>query len=165
MITTRNLLTLLVLPAVALSLTGCGGEQLPPGMPPPVPTEIVVIQEGNPLEGAVVRLQPADNSPWTAVGRTDASGRAIVYTMDRFRGAVPGQYKVIVSKTETETLDPTLTPDELRARDTTLSSFFLVEERFMSASTTPLDIEVVRGTRTHAVDVGSAVRILIDERR
>jgi len=164
---TCHLPIFLVLTAVALPLTGCGGKQLPPGMPPPVPCEIIVIQEDKPLEGAVVRLHPVDdsNSSWTAMGRTDASGKAVIYTLDQYKGAVPGKYKVIVSKTETEDPGPPVPSAEAQGRGRPLGSFYLVEEQYGTASTTTLEIEVAKGTPTHTVDVGKAVRIRIDNRR
>jgi len=135
-------------------------------MPPPVPTEITVMQGGNPLGGAVVRLQPVDDSPWTAMGRTDASGRAIVYTMDRFRGAVPGRHKVTVSKTEMDAPPPPRPSGETEGLALpSPASFNLVDAQFMSAATTTLEIEAVRGTPTHTVDVGQAVRVRIEDRR
>ena len=167
--TTRNLLICSILAALMLPFAGCGGEPLPPGMPQPVPTEIIVMQGGNPLEDAVVRLHPIEEHSWTALGRTNASGRATIFTLDRFRGAVPGRYRVIVSKVETETL--TLTPEERMAmrqqgpRSSSLPSFNLVAEEFGNANTTPLEIEAVRGTPTHTVDVGEAVRIQINDGR
>ena len=164
MITIRNLFLILVSTAVILPLTGCG-EKFPDGMPPPVPCEIIVMQDGNPLEGAVVRLQPIGDSSWDAVGRTDASGKAVVYTMDQYKGAVAGKYKVIVSKTETEESKGVVSSEEALGRDTSLASFYLVEEQFGMASTTTLEIEAVKGTPTHTVDVGKAVRIKIDDRR
>ena len=161
---TRNLSILLVLTVMALPLAGCGGEQLPPGMPPPVPTDIIVTQEGQPLAGAVVRLVPADDdNPWDAIGRTDATGRAVVHTMDRFRGAVPGNYKVVISRTEQEQVDPAEVVGGGEGRP--LGTHNLVEERFLSAATTPLEITAVRGTPTHTVDAGAVVRIRIIEDR
>jgi len=146
------LLFLTLLTTVAL--TGCG-EKLPPGMPPLVPCEIIVMQEDKPLEGAVVRLQPTDNSSsWTAMGRTDSSGKMTVYTMDKYKGAVPGKYKVIVAKTESEA-----------AAGQPVSSFYVVDQQYGSASTTPIEIDVAKGTATHTVDVGTAVRIKAEDRR
>jgi hypothetical protein len=165
MIVPRNLLALFVLTAVVLPLSGCGGEQLPPGMPPPVPTEIIVMQGGSPLSGAVVRLHPVDGSPWTAGGRTDASGTAVVITADRFRGAVPGKYKITVSKTESPQPGAPLPSGETDGVATSPASYNLVEAQFGLVSTTTLEIEVSRGTPTHTVDVGTAVRIRIDEGR
>jgi len=162
--TIHHLSALFILTALLLPFTGCG-EQYPDGMPPPVPCEIIVLQEGSPLGGAVVRLHPMDDNTWNAVGRTDTSGKAILYTDDRFRGTVPGKYKVIVSKTETEEPGQVLSSEEAQGRDTSLASFYLVEEQYGMASTTPLEIEVVRGTPTHTVDVGEAVRVKIDDGR
>ena len=163
----RNLQIFFVLTAVLLPLTGCGGTKLPPGMPPPVPCEVVVTQEGTPLEGAVVKLQPVDNSDWVAVGRTDESGKAVVYTMDQYKGAVAGKYRVIVSKTETEEAKTVLSAAEAEAKghDTSLASFYLVDTKYGMASSTTLEIEVVKGTPSYTVDVGKAVRVKIDDRR
>jgi len=146
--TFRALPTFLVLTAMVVPLIGCG-EKLPPGMPSPVPCEITVTQEDQPLAGAVVKLQPTDNSSWTAMGRTDASGKVIIYTKDEYKGAVPGKYKVIVTKAEIGTD----------------ASFYLVDQQYGSASTTPLEIDVVKGKATYTVDVGKAVRIKVDDRR
>lgn len=161
---TRTLQTLFILTAVALTLIGCGGVKLPPGMPPPVPCEIVVTQEGQPLEGAVVRLQPVDNSDWSAVGRTDESGKLTIYTADKFKGAVPGKYKVIVSKIETEKGKGVSSADA-EGRDTSSASYHLVDGQYRSASKTPLEIEVAKGTPTHTVDVGKAVRNKVEDSR
>ena len=140
--------TFFVLTAMVLFLTGCG-EKLPSDIPALVPCEIVVIQDGKPLEGAVVRLQPTGNSEWTAMGRTDASGKMSVFTRDKYKGAVPGKYKVIVAKTVVESG----------------AGFYLVDQQFGTAASTPLEIDVAKGTPTHTVDVGEAVRIEADGRR
>ena len=172
MTTTRNLLTLFVLTALVLPLIGCGGEPLPPGMPKPVPCEVIVTQGGNPLAGALVRLLPLDGSDWFAVGMTDASGKATFFTMDRFKGAVPGKYKVIVNKTEDDPGEP-LPPEYQRGQPVPpevlrglrpAASYYLVEEQYRSETTT-LEIEVSKGTQSHTVDVGTAVRIKIEEQR
>ena len=163
MTTIRNLQILFVLIALVL-LAGCGGQKLPDGMPQPVTCEITVTQDGKPLEGAVVRLHSEENHSWTAVGRTEASGKAVIYTLDQYKGAVPGKYKVIVSKTETET-GVGVSSEEAQGRDTSLASFALVEDVYGMASTTTLAIEVAKGTPAHTVDVGKAVRIKIDNQR
>jgi len=149
---------------MSLFLVGCG-ERLPPGMPRPVPCRIVVIQEDKLLEDAVVRLAPIDGNTWDAVGRTDTSGKATVYTMDRYKGAVPGKYKVVVRKTENT--DPgVLSSEEFQrlqalGRDMSVASFNLVEAQFGDLEQTSLEIEVAKGTPDHTLDVGKAVRIRI----
>jgi len=161
--TTRDLQILCVLTTMLLPLFGCG-EKLPPGMPTPVRCEIFVTQDGNPLEGAMVRLLPMDGGTWVAIGSTDASGKATVYTMDRYKGAVPGKYKVAVNKSETEEVPPAGSEAyrRIESRGGSLDSFNLVEEQYGDAQTTPLEIEVKRGMPTHMVDVGEAVRVKID---
>ncbi len=156
--------------AVVLFLNGCG-EKLPLGMPRPVPCDVVVTQEGKMLPGAVVRLHPVEGGSWNATGLTDESGKALLYTMDRFKGAVPGKYKVIVSKTEFEPGDsvPGLRPGEMPTPEMVkglrlAANFYVVEERYGNEETTPLVIDVAGGMRTHTVDVGKAVRIKIKER-
>ncbi|HBT78147.1 MAG TPA: hypothetical protein DEB39_14760 [Planctomycetaceae bacterium] len=154
----------------ALFLNGCG-EKLPPGMPSPVPCDVIVTQEGKTLPGAVVRLHPIEGGSWSAAGLTDESGKAVLYTMDRFKGAVSGKYKVIVSKTEFEPGDavPGLRPGETATPEMMkglrlAANFYVVEERYGNEETTPLVIEVAKGTRMYIVDVGKAVRIKIKER-
>ena len=164
--TIRNLLTLCVVTVMALPLTGCG-EKLPDGMPTPVPCEIVVMQESTPLVGAVVRLHSESDSRWTAMGRTDESGKAVIYTLDRYKGAVPGKYKVLVTKTETDKPAETGSSQSSEGTQatTTLASYNVVEERFGAAATTTLEIEVAKGTPSHTLDVGRAVRLKIEEDR
>ena len=163
--TARNLQILLILTTMVPFFAGCG-EKLPSGMPRPVPCEIVVIQEGEPLEGAVVRLVPVDGTPWDAVGRTDASGRTSTYALDRYKGAVPGKYKVVVSKTEQGGQTEPLSSEEyqrlqMQGQDMSVLSFNLVAEQYGEVEQTPLEIEVAKGTPTHTLDVGKAVRIVI----
>ena len=148
---------------VLLHLAGCG-EKLPDGMPKPVPCEIIVSQEGKPLENAIVSLQPSEGGKWSAIGNTDATGKAIVFTMDKYKGAVAGKYKVLVSKTETEKSKGPVSSDEAMGRSTSLNGFYLVEESYGNPMTTPIEIEVVKGTVEYPVDAGKAVRIRMPER-
>ena len=137
-------------------VSGCG-EKLPAGMPKPVPCTIVVTQEGQPLADAVVSLEPTDDGKWGAIGKTDESGKAIVFTMDRYQGAVPGKYRVAVNKSETE--KPTGQVTSSADKSTSLAGYDLVEEKYRSKVTSPLEIEVVKGTLEYPVDAGKAVRI------
>jgi len=167
----HHLRIITILAAIILLFAGCGGEKLPDGMPRPVACTITVTQEGMPLEGAIVRLLPVDGNSWNAMGRTDASGRAIIYSMDRFRGAVPGKYKVVVTKTEQETVAELSSEERVRLQsqglpipEPTPANFSLVEEEYGDVSTTPHEIEVARGNPSHTIDVGKAVRIRVGGR-
>jgi len=85
--------------------------------------------------------------------------------MDRYKGAVPGKYKVVVRKTEN--VDPgVLSSEEFQrlqalGRDMSVASFNLVEAQFGDLEQTSLEIEVAKGTPDHTLDVGKAVRIRI----
>ena len=62
---------LFLLTVCLLFLHGCGGQKLPEGMPKLTPVNLIVMQDGTPLDGAVVSLIPTDNSRWNAGGVTD----------------------------------------------------------------------------------------------
>ena len=73
-------------------LVGCGesaGE-------PTVAVTGTVTQKGTPVEGAIVSFIGADGQ--TAVGLTDAAGKYSLTTRKKDDGAIPGDYKVSVTK-------------------------------------------------------------------
>ena len=146
---------------IALTLlNGCNRGNTPGGMPPLVPCEILVQQDGKPLEHAKVSLIP-NSGEWNAVGTTDAAGRAKVYTWGQHAGAAEGTYKVVVSKVEMIP-GPQQPPDSpIKSLD---KSFRLVEEAFGDAETTPLTIDVKKGAKAYTVDAGKAIRELLPER-
>ncbi len=59
----------------------------------------VVTLKGSPVEGASVTFVPA-GSGQSAVGLTDSAGKYALTTLTSGDGALPGQYKVIVTKYE-----------------------------------------------------------------
>ena len=164
----RTLTSLITLSLVSVMTTGCG-ESLPPGMPKLYPTSITVIQEGEPLEGAMVLLIPEDASlnDWGPGGITNASGVAVMLTNGQYRGAPLGKYKVTVTKTERE---PHPHPEwaNLPMNDPNFRQFLRISEslkaynhvelNFGSRDRTPLQVEVTAGQRTHSVDVGARIR-------
>jgi len=148
-------------------LPGCG-ESLPPGMPRLYPAIITVTQEGTPLEGATVQLIPEDqaNAQWGPGGTTNASGVAVLYTNARFRGAPLGEYRVTVTKRETE---PHPHPElsggdraqlaEFMRIAQSLKTYNYVEPQYSSITETPLRIEITARERNYEVDAGQQVRI------
>lgn len=79
---------------------GCGG---PEGLKGLVPVTGTVTYQGAPVEGANVAFAP-DGDGKAASGRTDADGKFKLTTLNPGDGAMPGKYKVSVSKSEN--LDP-----------------------------------------------------------
>lgn len=68
-------------------------------LPKTVPASGVVTLDGNPVEGAQVVIVPAAEGPTGATAVTDASGRFSLRAYPEKDGAIPGEYKVQVSKT------------------------------------------------------------------
>lgn len=102
---------LVLLAGLLVAVSGCGGDTL-------VPVEGIVTLDGKPVEGATVVFVP-DNAPGRpAQAFTDADGRFQLSTVSQ-RGAQPGTYKVLVTKT-TGILPPGAEPpspdDELKMR-------------------------------------------------
>ena len=75
-------------------LLGCKSDNLPKT----VPAEGVVTLDGTAVEGAIV-VFIATQGNYNATGHTDASGKFKMNAFDTKGGAVPGSYKVEVSKT------------------------------------------------------------------
>lgn len=87
-----------------LGLVGCGSGG--GNLPKTVPAAGVVTLDGKPVEGAQVVLVPASGDMQTgAFGTTDASGRFTLRAFEQKPGAIPGEYKVQVSKTIEVRLD------------------------------------------------------------
>jgi hypothetical protein len=81
-----------VLAGLLMAAAGCGSGQ------GTVPVDGIVTLDGQPLEGAAVSFAPAKGRPATA--QTDAAGKFKLTTFAAGDGAMPGPYKVGVSKME-----------------------------------------------------------------
>ena len=111
---------------------------------------------------------PAIGDAWSAMGRTDSSGVAVIQTNGQYPGAPAGTYKVIVEKINTESAKfgprpPAGTPElmdweEKTTFDDTVFRVTLVEPLY-SSSKTPHEIEIKKGTNNMSIDVGKAVKI------
>jgi hypothetical protein len=83
-----------------LALLGCSSRGS--NLPKTVPAEGVITLDGKPVDGAQVVLVPAVEGATTgtgAYGTTDSSGRFSLRAYAEKEGAIPGEYKVQVSKT------------------------------------------------------------------
>lgn len=91
----KKIVVALVMVGSSLALAGCGG----PARPAMAPASGTVMFQGKPLEGAdVVFMNEA--SPRNASGKTDAQGKFRLTTYDSFDGAILGEYRVTVAKTQ-----------------------------------------------------------------
>ena len=162
---------LILLACFCLCLGGCPKRQnLPDGMPQPHPTVITVIQDGKPLEGASIALIPADASnSWNAGAVTDASGKASLKTLNKYEGVVPGKYRIVVTKRESDESKFTSPPDQATdpqgyakfiqdSMREKLDSYDLIDPKFGKIGNDTEVIDVVAGKNEKTVDVGNAVR-------
>src|SRR6478609_9449690 len=79
------------------ALLGCSSSGA--NLPKTVPASGVVTLDGKPVDGAQVVLVPAAEGKTGAFGVTNSSGRFSLRAYEEKDGAIPGEYKVQVSKT------------------------------------------------------------------
>ncbi|MBQ16809.1 MAG: hypothetical protein CMJ65_06750 [Planctomycetaceae bacterium] len=100
---------------VAVMLAGCGG---PDPSAECNAVSLTVTYKGKPVEGAQVAFNSTANGGRPAQGTTDAAGKAVLGTFSTDDGAMPGKYKVTVSKAGDGgdgTSDPSLVTGALAA--------------------------------------------------
>lgn len=90
--------TLSLLSLLAVLSAGCG-QATDSNRPETFSVSGTVTQDGQPLEGATVSFHAADGSAG-AVGITDASGNYTLTTFSAGDGAVAGDHKVTITKTD-----------------------------------------------------------------
>jgi hypothetical protein len=93
----RNVLTLAFSALCCCGLLGCGADTNK--LEGVVPVSGTVTQNGTPLEGAAVSFAPAGGGR-SASGKTDAAGKFTLTTLNPGDGAMPGEYKVTITKKE-----------------------------------------------------------------
>jgi len=143
-----------------VSVTGCGKDSRPSDLPRLFPCAITITQEGNPLNGATVSLEPIDeaNAKYRASSVTDDSGKAVVTTYG-FDGVPAGRYKVCVWKTVIDDITQYRNSDGEMVNSNG-TDYRTVERQYSDVATTPHEIEVTtgRGTTQATFDVGKPVK-------
>lgn len=138
------------LAALAGPLGGCGRP-----LPEVVPVRGRVTVAGQPLVMMDVVLDPLPGTPGSgAVGRTGTDGRfemvAVVGgAMRVLKGARPGRYRVALA--EPELFAPDGTP---QSRPQSAGSV-VIPQRYMDATASPLEVEVIAGMPDLVLDVPS----------
>jgi hypothetical protein len=97
--------TLLCFSACSLLIAALGCGPSTGHLPKTVPAAGVVTLDGKPVDGAQVVLVPNGDASTGAYGTTDASGKFSLRAFAEKDGAIPGDYKVQVSKTIEVRLD------------------------------------------------------------
>src|SRR5438552_677120 len=102
-----NSLGMAALTAALTLAAGCGG-----GTPRPVRVAGVVLLDGNPLAGATVRFTPEDSKGQGAYGLTEENGNFHLTSQNGADGALPGQYKVVITPAAARTMEAPEDPEE-----------------------------------------------------
>ena len=149
--------------------SGCNGKKKPADLPALYPCQITVMQDGKPLEGALVRLHSDKSLRFTTSGVTDNQGVANIKTDVSWPGAPEGKYKVCVQKVVTSSAQdlpkevPNPTTDragyaEYRKKAAEIGkATSYVDKKFLRPNSTPVTAEVTTSGCTQTVDVGAAV--------
>lgn len=160
----RLFISIFLLSAVVI-LSGCGGPERPADLPRLYPCTVTVVQDGRPLEEAIVNFISIDPSfKWSVFARLDASGTGKVFTQGLFPGAPEGEYKVVLSKEDTVTekvgraVPPTADDGGVMVIPIVLKVFTLVEKDYTDAATTPLSIVISRKNNAETFDCGKPVK-------
>ena len=98
----------------AVCVLGCGGGT--GEGPATVPVTGTVTLDGTPVEGATVSFSPEDKANRAATGLTDSDGRFELGTIQPGDGAMPGSYKVAISKTSGAAAGPPASQEEAMKR-------------------------------------------------
>jgi hypothetical protein len=101
--TKQNILSWTRALSLPLILAGCGGKG------GPVPVQGIVTLDGQPVANAQVTFAPEAMDGHMAFALTDDDGVFSLTTPPELKGALPGAYKVLITKAEPVTL-PTLKP-------------------------------------------------------
>ncbi|MDR1484638.1 MAG: hypothetical protein LBT09_07420 [Planctomycetaceae bacterium] len=148
-----------------LTIAGCGDKSRPSDLPPLYPCTVTVTQDGQPLEGAIIRFEPMDSAGATyqAAAVSSADGTALMKTYG-FQGSPVGKYKVIVTKIVSESTEYKLNESTGKEEPVNSKRYRLIEPQFTSAKTTPLEIEITGKEKNvlKTFDVGKAVKEFIE---
>ena len=92
----------LALGVLTLTTVGCGGGS---SFPDPVPVTGVVKLNGSPVDGATVTFMTKDGAGRSASGQTDGEGNFTLGTFSGDDGAIPGEYTVTITKSDSSSTD------------------------------------------------------------
>ena len=124
---------------MALALAGCGADAAGKKLPESVSVTGTVIMNGAPLRNATLWFVPAEGTKGSgSTGYTDESGEYELTVVHGNEGAVPGKYKVLISKLvlpDGSEIPPDSTepPAMLNAHELLPSTYSTIEETVLTA--------------------------------
>jgi len=151
-------------------ISGCSGPQKPADLPTLYPCKITVIQDGKPLQDAMVYVRPQDgNLRFVFGGKTDAKGVAVVKADGQWEGVPEGEFLVSISKIVTpsdlETPNETTPLNERRRmqEQATKETKETVDPKYSDLVKTQLRLKVDKKAVQEQYDVGAAVDLSMAE--
>lgn len=139
--TTAILLGLLIAFA---NLPGCGKKS----HFPLVETTGRLVYKGQPVADASVMLSPLEGQR-AAVGKTDAQGRFELTTMNPRDGAMPGKYKIVITKAAAveAAADAAEMPDITKEQSLAKPAPAAIPAKYSNPNTTPLECTIPQSGR------------------
>ena len=139
---------------LVVASTGCNqGPAKPDDLPELTACTITVNYKGAPVEGASVLLSPSSGNKFSAIGTTDASGKAVLKTDGKFEGVAAGEYRATVKKMEKVNVDlggTPETPEEMAEYQKKVAAVeapkSLIPEKYSSFTSSGLTVTVAAGT-------------------
>ena len=125
-------------------LSGCGGGQPGADRPAVVPVKGLVLYDGKPVEGAMVVFQP-EKHEHGAAGLTDANGAFRLRTFSPDAGAVPGEFKVSIRKTQTRASGGGAEADDAEHPEGQAVETWLLPKNYSNPATSGLTATVTEG--------------------
>lgn len=136
---TRAIGNCFILLGVLVSLVGCGGAQRAAPTGTSGVTGVVTLDD-KPVIGASVMFVPMSPSGTSAGGVTDSSGKYVLMTGDgRASGALPGQYRVIISQfVKADGSTVLMTPDQSPMHLLTMGAKEVIPSQYSDVITSKL---------------------------
>ncbi|HUT93605.1 MAG TPA: carboxypeptidase-like regulatory domain-containing protein [Thermoguttaceae bacterium] len=127
--------------ALLACLVGCsgGGDA---DHPKTVSVTGTVTYNGSGVEGAMVTFSPAEAGGFGSIGTTDASGKFTLMSQWGAAGAVPGSYKVAISKTEVQGVEADVEEAQIDENAPPAQITEHLPAKYKSAQTSQLTAEV-----------------------
>lgn len=134
--------------AVAV-FAGCSGG---PKMPARAPVSGVVKVNGQPAANVSVQFIPADEAKGrSATGKADGSGKYVLFTFEPNDGAIPGEYKVVVSSPPAE--EKAFKDKKVEFSGAKDSGGTKIPEKYSDPKKTDLKVTVKSGTNDIPLDL------------
>jgi hypothetical protein len=147
----------LCLLSVSLLLAGCTGDTGSKDRRPTKKVTVTVLYKGSPVEGATVTFISQEAGAPPAFGKTDKDGKAKMKTYVEGDGAVLGQHKVLIDKSETVGGAPAVdqsSPNYVPPENVPPPKVkYLIPQKYSIPGTSGLTVEVKNGPNEITFDL------------